>query len=122
MDVEQPDERTLDLREEELVVQRTMRDVGEAHTRTRVEEVPARPEVEANAGEVEVEHVPVGQVVSERVQPYQEGDVLVVPERVVIGRATRDHAAHDPDATQPRDTPIHHDTLAGSGMDQDPLA
>jgi len=52
MDVEQPDERTLDLREEELVVQRTMRDVGEAHIRTRVEEVPARLEVEANAEEV----------------------------------------------------------------------
>jgi len=89
MDVEQPDERTLDLREEELVVQRTMRDVGEAHIRTRVEEVPARLEVEANAEEVEVEHVPVGQVVSERVQPYQEGDVLVVPvyeEQLVVTR------------------------------------
>ena len=79
MDVEQPDERTLELREEELVVQRKMRDVGEAHIRTRVEEVPARLEVEANAEEVEVEHVPVGQVVSQRVEPYQEGDVLVVP-------------------------------------------
>jgi uncharacterized protein (TIGR02271 family) len=79
MDVEQPDERTLELREEELVVQRQMRDVGEAHIRTRVEEVPARLEVEANAEEVEVEHVPVGQVVSQRVEPYQEGDVLVVP-------------------------------------------
>jgi uncharacterized protein (TIGR02271 family) len=79
MDVEQPDERTLELREEELVVQRTMRDVGEARIRTRIEEVPARLEVEANAEEVEVEHVPVGQVVSERVEPYQEGDVLVVP-------------------------------------------
>src|ERR671933_372383 len=79
MDVEQPDERTLELREEELVVQRNMREVGEAHIRTRVEEVPARLEVEANAEEVEVEHVPVGQVVGERVEPYQDGDVLVVP-------------------------------------------
>lgn len=79
MDVEQPDDRTLELREEELVVQRKMQDVGVAHIRTRVEEVPARLEVEAKAEEVEVEHVPVGQVVSERVEPYQEGDVLVVP-------------------------------------------
>src|SRR5947207_4892277 len=79
MNVEQPDERTLELREEELIVQRQMRDVGEAHIRTRVEEVPARLEVEANAEEVEVEHVPVGQVVSQRVEPYEEGDVLVVP-------------------------------------------
>jgi uncharacterized protein (TIGR02271 family) len=85
--VEQPDERTLELREEELVVQRKMRDVGEAHIRTRVEEVPARLEVEANAEEVEVEHVPVGRVVSQRVEPYQDGDVLVVPiyeEQVVV--------------------------------------
>jgi len=79
MNVEQPDERTLELREEELIVRRQMRDVGEAHIRTRVEEVPARLEVEANAEEVEVEHVPAGQVVSQRVEPYQEGDVLVVP-------------------------------------------
>jgi hypothetical protein len=30
----------------------------------------------------------------------------------------------DPDATQPLDTapPIHHDTLAGTGMDQEPLS
>src|SRR5947209_294144 len=79
MNVEQPDERTLELREEELIVQRQMRDVGEAHIRTRVEEVPARLEVEANAEEVEVEHVPVGEVVSQRSEPYQDGDVLIVP-------------------------------------------
>src|ERR671932_658498 len=77
--VQQPDERTLELREEELVVQRELRDVGEAHIRARVEEVLARLEVEANAEEVEVEHVPVGRVVGERVEPYQDGDVLVVP-------------------------------------------
>ena len=79
MNVEQPDEQTLELREEELVVQRKMREIGEAHIRTRIEEVPARLEVEATAEEVEVEHVPVGQVVSERVEPYQDGDVLIVP-------------------------------------------
>ena len=89
MDVEQPDERTLDLREEELVVQRTMREVGEARIRTRVEEVPARLEVEANAEEVEVEHVPVGQFVSERRQPWEEDGTLVVPiyeEQLVVSR------------------------------------
>ena len=79
MNVEPPDEQTLELREEELVVQRKMRDVGEARIRTRIEEVPARLEVEATAEEVEVEHVPIGQVVSKRVEPYQDGDVLVVP-------------------------------------------
>ena len=64
MNVEQPDDRTLELREEELVMRREMQDVGTAHIRTRVEEVPARLEVEAKAEEVEVEHVPVGKVVS----------------------------------------------------------
>ena len=61
----------------------------------------------------------------------------VVAERVVIGRATLDDTprvdagvkrervridAQNPDATQPLAAPPHHDTLAGSGMDQDPLA
>src|SRR5262249_49784398 len=46
---------------------------------TEVEEVPGRLEVEALRDEVEVEHVPVGETVSERVAPHQEGDVLVVP-------------------------------------------
>jgi uncharacterized protein (TIGR02271 family) len=71
--------RTLELREEELHVQREMREVGQAELRTRVEEVPARLEVEAFDEEVEVEHVPVGQVVSERRDPYQDGETLVVP-------------------------------------------
>ena len=79
MQTERPDEQTLELREEELVVHRDMRDVGEATIRTRVEEVPARLEVDAHSEEVEVEHVPVGQVVSERKDPYQDGDVLIVP-------------------------------------------
>jgi uncharacterized protein (TIGR02271 family) len=89
MNAEPPDERTLELREEELVVQRKMREIGEAHIRTRIEEVPARLEVEATAEEVEVEHVPVGQVVSKRVDPYEDGDVLVVPiyeEQLVVTR------------------------------------
>ena len=89
MNMEQPDDRTLELREEELVMRREMQDVGTAHIRTRVEEVPARLEVEAKAEEVEVEHVPVGKVVSERVEPYQDGDTFVVPiyeEQLVVTR------------------------------------
>jgi uncharacterized protein (TIGR02271 family) len=73
------DERTLELREEELVVHRAMQDIGQAHVRTYVEETPARLEVDAFAEEVHVEHVPMGQVVSERAEPYHEGDDLVVP-------------------------------------------
>jgi stress response protein YsnF len=61
----------------------------------------------------------------------------VVAERVVIRHASVEDVrrveadlkrerlrvdSHDPDATQPLEKPAHHDTLAGSGMDQDPLA
>jgi len=73
------EEDTLELREEELHVRRELREVGQAHLRTHVEEVPARLEVEAFAEEVEVEHVPIGRVVSERREPYQDGELLVVP-------------------------------------------
>jgi uncharacterized protein (TIGR02271 family) len=86
---QQPEDRTLELREEELVVQRKMQDVGEAHIRTFVEEVPARLEMDAASEELEVEHVPVGQFVSERVDPYEDGDVLVVPvyeEQLVVSK------------------------------------
>ncbi|HEV7663894.1 MAG TPA: DUF2382 domain-containing protein [Chloroflexota bacterium] len=77
--MQSPEEQMLELREEELLVHREMRDLGVAHIRTHIEEVPARIEVDAFSEEVEVEHVPVGEVVSERGEPYQEGDTLVVP-------------------------------------------
>jgi uncharacterized protein (TIGR02271 family) len=61
----------------------------------------------------------------------------VVAERVMIRRASVEDVrrvetsvkrerlrvdTQDPDATQPLERPAHHDTLAGSGMDQDPRA
>jgi uncharacterized protein (TIGR02271 family) len=70
---------TLSLREEQLVAHKTVEQVGEVVVRTEVEELPGRLEVEALREEVQVEHVPVGQVVSERRQPWEEDDVLVVP-------------------------------------------
>lgn len=73
------DEQVLELREEELLVHREMRDVGEARIQTRIEEVPARLEVDAYAEEVAVEHIAVGEVVNERTEPYQDGDTLIVP-------------------------------------------
>ena len=57
-------ERTVELREEELVPQKELREVGQVTVRTEVEEFPGRLEVDAFREEVEVEHVPVGQVVS----------------------------------------------------------
>ena len=61
----------------------------------------------------------------------------VLAERVVIRRSAVEDVrhveaavkrerlrvdSHDPDATQPLERPPHHDTLAGSGMDQEPLS
>ncbi len=71
--------RTLELREERLVAHKELRQVGEVAVRTQVEEVPGRLEVDAYREEVEVEHVPVNQVVQEREAPWEEDGVLVVP-------------------------------------------
>ena len=72
-------ERRLELREEQLVARKDLREVGEITVRTVIEEVPGRLEVEAQREEVEIEHVPMGQIVTERVGPYEEDGVLVVP-------------------------------------------
>jgi uncharacterized protein (TIGR02271 family) len=73
-------QRVLELREEQLVAHKELRDVGEVQVRTEVEHVPARLEVDASREEIEIEHEPVGAVVSERDQPWEEEDgVLVVP-------------------------------------------
>jgi uncharacterized protein (TIGR02271 family) len=72
--------RTLELREEQLVAHKTLRDVGDIDVRTVVEEVPGRLEVDAYREEVVVEHEAVGSVVSQRDDPWEEdGDTLVIP-------------------------------------------
>ena len=73
------DARRLELREEQLVAHKDLRHLGDVVVRTEVEEVPGRLEVEAYREEVEVDHVPVGRVVRERVAPWEDGEVLVVP-------------------------------------------
>jgi uncharacterized protein (TIGR02271 family) len=91
---QEPLERTqedevIELRQEELVPHTEVEEVGEARIRTWIQEVPARLEVDAYSEEVEVEHVPVGQVVSERKPPWQEDDVLIVPiyeEQLVVSK------------------------------------
>jgi uncharacterized protein (TIGR02271 family) len=70
---------TLSLREERLVARKELEQVGEVVVRTEVDEVPGRLEVEALREEVEVEHQPLGQVVSERREPWEEDGVLIVP-------------------------------------------
>jgi uncharacterized protein (TIGR02271 family) len=83
------EDQVIELRQEELVPRTEMQEVGEARIRTWIQETPARLEVDAYTEEVEVEHVPVGQVVSERKAPWQEDDVLIVPiyeEQLVVSK------------------------------------
>ena len=67
------------LHEERLVAHKDLRTVGEVEVRTAMEEFPGRLTVEALREEVEIEHVPVGEAVKERVAPWDEDGVLVVP-------------------------------------------
>jgi len=71
--------QTVELREEQLVAHKELRELGEIEVRTEVEDVPGRLEVDAYREEVEIEHKPVGQVVSERDQPWEENGELVMP-------------------------------------------
>lgn len=74
-----PEGQTIKLHREELVPHKEMRHLGDVEIHTETEEVAGRLEVEALREEVEVEHVPVGRVVSEREAPRHEGDDLIVP-------------------------------------------
>ena len=83
------DGKTIQLREERLVAHKEKRHVGDIDIRTEIEEVPGRLEVDALQEEVEIEHVPVGRVVSERHGPHEDGDTLIVPvyeEQLVVSK------------------------------------
>lgn len=86
---EDPGPQQIELREERLVPRSERRQAGEIGLRKEVEQFPGRLEVDARREEVEVEHVPVGQEVDERVSPWHEDDVLVVPvyeEQLVVSK------------------------------------
>ncbi|HUQ42676.1 MAG TPA: YsnF/AvaK domain-containing protein [Candidatus Limnocylindrales bacterium] len=73
-------DHTLRLHEEELVANKQWREIGEVIVRTETSEVPERLEVEADREEIEIEHVPVGEVVQERAGPREEEDgTLMIP-------------------------------------------
>jgi uncharacterized protein (TIGR02271 family) len=74
-----PAEQTLRLREEELVARKRMEEVGRVEIRTEVEEFPGRLEIDRLHEELDIEHVPLGQTVTERRPPWEEDGVLVVP-------------------------------------------
>jgi uncharacterized protein (TIGR02271 family) len=83
------EERLIELREEQLVANKQLRDLGEVIVRTEIDTVPARLEVEALREEVEVVHEPVGETVAERANPWEEDGVLVVPiyeEQLVVSK------------------------------------
>jgi len=71
--------QTLELREEQLIAHKDLRDLGEIEVRTEVEDLPGRLEVDAYREEVVVEHEAVGQTVSERDKPWEEDGVLIIP-------------------------------------------
>jgi uncharacterized protein (TIGR02271 family) len=84
-----PEGQTIKLHREELVAHKEMRHLGDVEIHTETEEVPGRLEVEALHEEVEVEHVPIGRVVSEREGPRHEDDDLIVPvyeEQLVVSK------------------------------------
>jgi uncharacterized protein (TIGR02271 family) len=87
---EEPElEETLELREEQLVAHKELRELGDVLVHTQVEEVPGRLEVDAYHEEVDIEHEPVGQAVSERKEPWEEDGTLVVPvyeEQLVVSK------------------------------------
>jgi len=73
------DEHVIELKEEQLVARKRLVEAGEVVIHTEIDEVPGRLEVEAFHEEIEVEHVPVGKVVTERIAPWEEDGELVVP-------------------------------------------
>ncbi|MBV8716543.1 MAG: DUF2382 domain-containing protein [Chloroflexi bacterium] len=73
------EERVVQLREEQLVAHKKLRDLGEIVIRTVVETMPAELQVEAQRDEVEIVHEPVGQAVSDRRGPWEEDGELIVP-------------------------------------------
>ena len=83
------DERTMELREERLVPSAQWREAGEVVVRRVVEEVPASIELDATHEEIDLQRVPVGEVVDERRDPWMEDDLLVIPiyeEQLVVSR------------------------------------
>ena len=87
--VDPTETQTLELREEELVAVKDLRELGEIELRTVVDEIPGHLELDALREEVVVEHEPIGQMVSERRDPWEDGDDLVVPvyeEQLVVSK------------------------------------
>jgi uncharacterized protein (TIGR02271 family) len=73
------EEHVIELKEEQLVARKRLVEAGEVVIHTEVDESPARLEVDAFHEEIEIEHVPLGKVVTERMPPWEEDGDLIVP-------------------------------------------
>ena len=80
----------LELREEQLRASTENRKLGEVVVRKEQDEVPGRLELEASVDEVQVEHVPIGRVVSDRDETREDEDgTVVIPvyeEQLVVSK------------------------------------
>jgi uncharacterized protein (TIGR02271 family) len=84
----QPVDR-LETREERIVGERTRVDAGDVVIRKVVDHIPVTTELNSESDVIEVERVPIDQVVPQRRDPWQENDALIVPiyeERLVVER------------------------------------
>ena len=72
-------ERTIELREEQLVPRKELRTAGEILVHTQAEEVTGRLRVPEYREEASVERIPVHQEVQERRAPWEEDGAIVVP-------------------------------------------
>jgi uncharacterized protein (TIGR02271 family) len=72
-------EKTLELRAEQVIAHKDLRDLWMVEVRTEMDAIPGRLEVGAYREEVVVEHEAVGEVVSERDNPWEENGVLIIP-------------------------------------------
>jgi len=72
-------EHVIELKEERLVARKRLVEAGDVVIHTEIDESPARLEMDAFHDEIEVEHVPQGKVVTERVPPWEENGDLIVP-------------------------------------------
>lgn len=79
MNVGEHERQTMSLSAEEAVAHVHDRDRGRLLIDRHVEMVPHRADVDVGTDRVDVERVPVGEIVDEAPQVREEGDVLIVP-------------------------------------------
>jgi stress response protein YsnF len=83
---------TIPVVEEQIEVQTRVVDLGYVHLRKEVEQQLDERTLQLRHQEVQVEHVPVDQVIPELIEPYMDGDAYMVPiieEEVVVERRLR---------------------------------